>query len=146
MIALFSPGSSALAEVAAAPPFLLSLGLPASGWVTTGAVAVVAPDFAGVTVAPGVVAGWTGAAAAADVAVEPAAELAAGSGTVGCVAVASVGDCGAGAAVAAGAVEPKASRDLAPGSPASAIPASASTRSTCGCTMARNPGWYVHAA
>ena len=90
MIALLSPGSSALAEVAAPASFLLSLGLLASGLVTTGAVAVVAPDFAGVSAAPGVAGGWTtGAVAAAAVGVEPAAELAAelaaGSVTADCV-------------------------------------------------------------
>ena len=84
MIAMFSPGSSALAEVRAAASFLLSLGLLATGLETTGAAAVVAPDFAGVTGAPGVVAGWTRAFAAAEVGVELVAELVAGSGTGDC--------------------------------------------------------------
>ena len=106
MIALTSPGSWVFDEVAAAAPFLLSLGLLASGLVTTGAVAVVAPEVGGVTALPGVVAGWSGAAAAADVAGEPAAalvaELVADSGTADCVRFGSGGDCGAGAEVVAG--------------------------------------------
>src|ERR1035438_7645706 len=88
MIALLSPGSWVPDEVAAAASFLLSVGLLASGLVTTGAAAVVAPEVGGVTAVPGVAAGWTEAVAAADVAGEPAAELVAELGaesrTVAC--------------------------------------------------------------
>src|SRR5208337_4399559 len=79
MIALFSPGSWASDEAAAAADFLLSLGLLASGLVTAGAA--VAPEVGGATAAPGIAAGRTGAVAVADVVGEPIAE----SGAVDCL-------------------------------------------------------------
>ena len=90
MIALFSPGSWASDEVAAAASFLLSLGLLSlglltSGLVTTGPVVVVAPEVGVATAVPGVAAGWAETVAAADVVAELVAELVAESGTVDCV-------------------------------------------------------------
>src|ERR1700724_2870474 len=83
MIALFSPGSGASDGVAAVASFLLLVGLSlvllASGFVATGAVGAWVAEAGSAPGVPGVAAGWTGVAAAADAVgesgAEPVAEL-----------------------------------------------------------------------
>src|SRR5580658_1204386 len=137
MMALLSPGSSGLDDSAAAASFLLSLGLPASSLVTTGAVVFAAFEVGGAAGETGVAAGATGAVAAA--------ELVAEFGTDEATWFGSVDNSGAAADVAAGASGTGAFAGLITGGGiccgcACATPARASTRSICGSAISRNPG------
>jgi hypothetical protein len=149
MIAVFSPGSGVLDGdefgVTAAVFFAASI-FALLGLLTAGAVGAFADDEA----ATGAAAAGSGAefeagafdgAGEADVGAD--AGLVAESGDVEdeSVAAAGVGE-GAGAAGAGcgeGFVE------AGEGVTGAASPASASTRSICGCAIARNPGSYIHA-
>ena len=96
MIALFSPGSWAADNGEGAASFLLSAGLAASGLATTGAGVVVAAEVGVATSVRGAATGWTGVAAA-DVAVEAAAEAV----PEDCLSFGSAADSGAGPELAA---------------------------------------------
>src|SRR5450631_7157 len=145
MITLFSRGNGASDEVAVAASFLLSLGLLASGLLTTGAAGIVVAEGSGATAVPGVAAGGTEAVAAADGVGEPVAE----SGSVGWVLFRSVGTCSAVAEVVAGSDGAGDFAEIGAGAGVCgwcAIPARSSTRSICGWAISRNSGWYIHAA